>query len=147
MPNPRTREEWDKWAAKCRAGQVEAQKRAYKKLGVDRKKLFDRSAKKQEQKGKKREAVKGTVSSNMPDNHHGLVCTECWAQPETLRTNGLSMPRHLPVMKGASLYRDTEFCAGQGRQGVVVLDDSWEPGSKPNKTVPGKKWINGEVRA
>ena len=51
-------------------------------------------------------------------NEKKLACPVCGLVPERVRTNGEDMARHLPAKAGVKLYRDTEFCDGQGRPGV-----------------------------
>lgn len=51
-------------------------------------------------------------------NEKGLACPICGLVPERVRTDGETMARHLPAVQGLKLYRDTEFCDGQGRPGV-----------------------------
>lgn len=84
------------------------------------------------------EASAGRVA-NKP-NVHGFACPICWCVPPTLRNDGVSIPRHFPATPGVKLFRDTEFCDGQGRAGVKVLDSNWSPGREPEQKVSAKKW-------
>lgn len=68
-------------------------------------------------------------------NEQGYACPECWVVPETVRNDGVSTARHLPGNPSARLFRDTEFCNGQGRTSRFVLDEGWAPGSEPQTSI------------
>ncbi len=53
------------------------------------------------------------------ENTKGLACPVCKGVPKTVRSDGVTIARHLPMSTGAKLYRDTEFCNGQGRPGIA----------------------------
>lgn len=83
-------------------------------------------------------APKTEVAENAPGpraasggNPRGFACPVCWGVPEHLRSDGFTIARHLPASEGAKLYRDTEFCNGQGRPAVAVIG-AWSPGSEPS---------------
>ena len=67
---------------------------------------------------KRPEPVKVVLPKNRP-NEKGLACPVCFGVPETLRSDGETIARHLPMATGFKLYRDTLFCDGQGREGVA----------------------------
>lgn len=137
----KTRAEWDKWAKKIRRGQEANLQRACDKLGLDHKAL---TLKRHKGKTKKTKKAKEPAPTG-PDNIHGFACPVCWAVTESLRNDGKSIPRHDPIDPKAERYRDTDFCNGQGKTGRYVVDDNWEPGTKPAKSVTATAFLKGKV--
>lgn len=85
-------------------------KSSLRDLEVKQKQQAEREKSQQEQDGSS--SVRGNVA-----NTTGLECPVCGAVPKFLRTDGETIPRHLPAKEGVKLYRDTEFCSGQGKAG------------------------------
>lgn len=144
--------DWREWAKKVRHGQMESQKKAWAKLGK-RPPIFkskeDRvlkvTAKKEREvavKEQKKEA--GVSRSTGQENPQGFACPTCWGVPKNLRNDGHSIARHLPVNPLAKKYRDTEFCDGQGKIAVAVMETGWVPGNEPKQQMSAKKWRLGQ---
>lgn len=141
--------DWPAWAKEVRRGQMAAQSRAWAKIGKKPKplKVTAPTAPKPSQKAKdavREEKAKpeGVSRSTGVGNPQGFACPVCWGVPTNLRPDGFSIARHLPVGKG-KLYRDTEFCDGQGKISVCVMDPNWKPGTEPLRKMSAKKWQQG----
>lgn len=151
-------EDWQAWGRKVRQGQMSSQKRAYSKFyrGIKPAKIQAIQAKAAEKEpdavsvAKKAEPAKprdeGVSRSSGQENTQGFACPTCWAVPKMVRNDGFTIGRHLPADPDAKRYRDTEFCDGQGKIAVAVMDSGWSPGSEPRKKMSAKKWRLGNGR-
>ena len=157
-------ENWTQWGKRVREGQMKSQKKAYDKFyrqkGVKASKIESiiheaRSepeapkatpvpAKKVEAEKPKEAGV--TRSTGLP-NSQGFACPTCWGVPKTVRNDGFTVARHLPAVPDAKRYRDTEFCDGQGKIAVAVMQTGWTPGSEPRQKMSAKKWRLGKGKA
>lgn len=149
-------EDWQTWGKKVRQGQMASQKRAYSKFYRELKPakiqaLQDKATQKEEpavSKAKKAEPEKtrdaGVSRSSGQENTQGFACPTCWGVPKMVRNDGFTIARHLPADPDAKRYRDTEFCDGQGKIAVAVMDSGWSAGSEPKKKMSAKKWRLGK---
>lgn len=76
------------------------------------------------------------------ENAREFVCPECWTVTETIRKDGVTIPRH-PVPEGskARTFRGTKNCNGQGRTARFVIDDPWEFGTEPKTHISAFEFI------
>lgn len=117
------------WDARVQKAMFEADERRRREIAGERVEAFQVPAPaRSEQEPEVAEATKPTapkiqvltrprVANKL--NERGLACKVCGLVTENIRSDGVSMPRHLPAKPGAKLYRDTEYCDGQGREGVA----------------------------
>lgn len=151
----------DQWGKRVRSAQMNAQKRAYDKFyrqkGIrpakietiiaearaepEAKPVPAVTAKKQVEEKTKEAGV--SRSTGLP-NSQGFACPTCWGVPKTVRNDGFTVARHLPVNPEAKRYRDTEFCDGQGKIAVAVMQSGWTQGSEPRQKMSAKKWRQGK---
>ncbi len=132
----KTDKQWREWEKRVRKGQLANLRRAQEKLPQSKRipiKLTRKRA-----KGSRSQKEAGPTG---PSNLHGFACPECWARTETLRNDGKSVPRHKPIREDAELYRDTEYCNGQGKIARAVKDKEWEPGNEPEESITATKWL------
>ena len=144
------------WRKKVRRAGLDAQSRAYGKLGKKPKALkvtaptaphATKEATKPEPKAKAVIRPEGVSRSTGVGNSHGFACPDCWGIPPQLRKDGFSVARHLPATKDAKRYRDTEFCDGQGKIAFAVMDLNWKPGFEPRQKMSAKKYLQGNGRS
>lgn len=75
-------------------------------------------------------------------NARDLVCPECWTAPETIRKDGVTVPRHqVPEGSKARRFKNTDRCNGQGRIARYVVDDPWEIGTEPKVHISAIEFI------
>ncbi len=150
-------ENWTSWGKRVREGQLKSQKKAYDKFyrqkGVRASKIEAIVEKAREEPVKQVPAPKakeekpkeaGVTRSTGQPNTQGFACPTCWGVPKTVRNDGFTVSRHLPVVPDAKRYRDTEFCDGQGKIAVAVMQNGWTPGSEPRQKMSAKKWRLGK---
>lgn len=147
--------EWREWAKKVRKGQLEQTAKAWAKLGKKPpifKPREERNAgktvlkvtAKREHKQPEKAKEAGVSRSTGQGNPQGFACPTCWGVPKNLRNDGHSIARHLPVNPEAKRYRDTEFCDGQGKIAVAVMETGWAQGVEPKQQMSAKKWRLGQ---
>lgn len=143
----------DLWHKKVRKARIDALARAYGKLGKKPKALKVTAPTPPHATEKAKEAVsekarpEGVSRSTGTGNNQGFACPVCWGVPPNLRPDGFSIARHLPATKEAKHYRDTEFCDGQGKISVCVMDQNWKPGTEPRAKMSAKKYLQGNGRS
>lgn len=139
----------DLWHKKIRQARMDALARAYGKLGKKPKVLKVTAPEPLRALAKAKEAETkpaGVSRSTGTGNEKGFACPTCWGVPPNLRQDGFTIARHLPTDPEAKRYRDTEFCDGQGKISVCVMDPKWEQGSEPRAKMSAKKYLQGNGR-
>ncbi len=146
------------WRKRVRKAGLDAQTRAYGKLGRKPKALKvtaptpPKATEEAKPVAKSKAAVtekarpEGVSRSTGVSNDKSFACPDCWGIPPNLRKDGYSIARHLPFTKDAKRYRDTEFCDGQGKIAFAVMDLNWKPGSEPRQKMSAKKYLQGNGR-
>lgn len=99
--------------------------------------MVPKTSKKSKPSKKEREGPHHRAATLANKNH--LACPVCWVVPETIRNDGVSIPRHEPGNSKAPKFRDTQFCNGQGQVGRFVIDKNWKPGTEPQESITAKE--------
>lgn len=141
-------EAWQKeWQQHCKQAAAESQTRAYVKLGLRGGKgpAKPKPEAKPAPKAKVDDVKEpGLSRATGLANTQGFACPECWTVPKNVRNDGFTVARHLPGNPDAKRYRDTEFCDGQGKIAIAVMQVGWSPGSEPRQKMSAKKWKLGK---